>query len=186
MIIKRFNAVLSLITILLLLTHIGYTSFAYLTMYYNPLMTKVFSIPFMVSVCIHGVLGMSQVFMNSDGTALGSYPKLNRATLMQRLSAALIFPLVFVHVNTFGYMQANAESGTIGVIILLMATEILLFAAALCHASISFSRALITLGLLTSRDTQKKIDRIFLIAAMVILAIASFAVVRGQAIMFIH
>ena len=184
MAIKKLNAVLSLITILLLLAHIGYTSYSYLTMYYNPELRKFFIFPFMIAVMIHAVLGMLSVFLNSDGTALSSYPKLNRHTVLQRVTAALILPLVFLHTQTFNLMKENAEAGNKWVIWLLIIAEVLLFAAALAHAALSLSRALITFGLLKSRDRQIKIDRVCLIISGLILVFASYAVIKGQMTMF--
>ena len=41
MTVKKWNARLSLLTILLLLIHEGYQLFAYITFYYNPVLSKV-------------------------------------------------------------------------------------------------------------------------------------------------
>lgn len=53
------------------------------------------------------------------------------------------------------------------------------------HAAVSFSRALITLGMLQSRHTQTIIDRIGYIFWAVVFLIASFAVTRGDIVMFV-
>lgn len=181
---KKANALLSLITALLMMAHIGYTSYAYLTMYYNPFLTNLISYSFMVCVCLHAILGMMSVFLNSDGTKLNKYPGYNKATIVQRVTAALIFPLVFIHVNTFKYMQASAEAGRSWIIILLMVSEILLFATVLAHFAVSFSRALVILGWLKSAEKQKRIDKACIVICSLILVFASFAVVRGQIMMF--
>ena len=59
---KKINAVLALLSILLLLAHVGFSVFAYLTMYYNPILTLVFAWPFMITACLHAVCGMLTVF----------------------------------------------------------------------------------------------------------------------------
>ena len=183
---KKCNAVLSLLATVLLLAHLGYSCFAYLTFYYNPLLTKLLAIPFMVIVCLHAVCGMSAVFLQSDGTRPDLYPVQNRATYLQRLSAALIFPLMILHINTFGLLQSSAEAGKTGFVLLLMLSGPLFFADILTHTAVSVSRALITLGILSSRDAQKRLDRVIYGIGAVAFAAASFTVVRGQIAMFLH
>ena len=108
---KKFNAVLSLLAILTLLIHVGYSTFAYLTFYYNPTLKKLTSLPFIIIVCLHAICAMCAVFLHGDGTRLDVYRKQNAGTIIQRVSAALIFPLLFIHLKTFDYLQSNAESG---------------------------------------------------------------------------
>lgn len=183
---KKCNAILSLLAVLLLLVHLVYSCFEYLTFYYNPLLTKLLAIPFMVVACLHAVCGMGIVFLQSDGTRMDLYPKLNARTVLQRISAALIFPLLILHINTFDLLQASAEAGHTVFTLLLMLAGPVFFAAAITHVSTSFSRALITLGLLTSPKKQKTLDTaVYIVGAVAFLA-ASFAVVRTQAIMFLH
>ena len=53
------------------------------------------------------------------------------------------------------------------------------------HAAVSFSKALITLGMLQSRRAQTIIDRIVYVFWAAVFLIASFAVTRGDIVMFI-
>lgn len=78
---KRINAVFSLLTTWTLLTHMGYAGFAYATMYYNPALETLFTVPFLLCVCIHAVLGMCSVFLLGDGTRLDLYTRPNRRTV---------------------------------------------------------------------------------------------------------
>ena len=94
---KKTNAVLALLTTLFILVHIGYNTYCYLAYYYNPTLKIATSIPVMLSVCLHGILGMLAVFLMGDGTKLTTYPKQNIRTIVQRISAALIFPLLILH-----------------------------------------------------------------------------------------
>ena len=182
---KKANAALALVSFLLMFVHMGYSVFAYLTMYYNPTLKNVFAVPFMVAVCLHAVLGMLAVFTQGDGTRMDLYPGQNRRTVLQRVSAALIFPLLILHINTFSLMQGCAERGQTVFILLLIAAEILFFAVFVIHAAVSLSRAFITLGWLTSRRAQKRIDRAACIVCAAAFAAVVYAVVRGQAIMFL-
>ena len=184
--IKKCNAVLGLLSVLCLLLHVSYSAFCYLTMYYNPVLKEAFIAPLMLLTLLHAVLGMMNVFMLSDGTRLTQYPKRNIKTILQRGSAALIFPFLILHLDTFSMMKSSAESGKTAVIILLMLVQILFYAAVLLHIAVSVSRALITLGLLQSVQTQKRIDKVCLILAAVLLAAAAFCVIKGQAVIFLR
>ena len=125
---KKANAAIGFLSALFMLVHIGYNVFCYLTFYYNPTLKMVVSLPLIVLVCVHAVLGMLTLFLSSDGTRLDSYPKQNRRVILKRVSAALIFPLLIVHINNFGLMQQNAQSGNALLVVLLIAVEVLFFA----------------------------------------------------------
>ena len=182
--IKKANAVLALLSILFLLMHVFYSVYAYLTMYYNPILKYVFSIPFMVTVCLHAVLGMISVFTRPDGFRTELYPKQNLRTILQRVSAALIFPLLILHINTFSLMQTCKEKGYLFLIFLLIIGEILFFAAVITHVAVSITRAFLTLGILTSQKTQKRIDTAVYCIGAVVFILSVIAVVRGQVLMF--
>lgn len=182
---KKINAVLGLLSIVLMLLHMGYTIFAYLTFYYNPFLKMVFAIPFIVVVCLHALLGMLTVFTQADGTRMDLYPKQNMRTILQRVSAALIFPLLILHINTFSLMKSDAAKEHPIIIILLIAAELVFFAAVITHVAVSLTKGLITLGLLTSREKQKTIDRVIYVIGAAVYILAVFAVVRTQVIMFL-
>ena len=182
---KKWNAALGLLSIALMFLHIGYSVFCYLTFYYNPVLKNVFAIPFIVAVCLHAVLGMLTVFLNKDGTRMDLYPKKNLGTILQRVSAALVFPLLILHIQTFALMQAAAEKGQMPVIILLIAAEILFFAVVITHVSISLTKGMITLGWLSSEKTVRTLDRIIYVIGAACFALSVFAVVRGQLAMFL-
>lgn len=184
MLLKKTNAVISLITVLLLLIHTGYSSYCYLTFYYNPILKTVFSLPLIVCVCIHAVLGMSAVFINSEGSGGNYYPQLNVETTVQRISAALIFPLLILHIKTFGFLSAAAENSHYGLLILIFVSEILFYSVVFAHIAVSISRALITLGWLYSPETKKRIDKAMYIICTISCIFSSAAVIYGQAVMF--
>lgn len=182
---KKLNAVLSLLTFAALLLHMGYSAYAYLTLYYNPALKNAFSVPLTVLVCLHGAAGMCSVFLQSDGTRAGLYPKKNKITVIQRITAALFFPLLILHINTFGYLAAVSAAGQYFLFFLLITAQILFYLAAVTHSAVSFSRAFITLGLLNSTKTQKKLDTAIYILCAALFALTAFAVVKGQIIMFL-
>ena len=183
---KKINAALGLLTILFMLLHIGFSVYSYLTMYYNPFLKMIFAIPFIVLVCLHAVCGMMTVFMQKDGSSLNLYPKKNLRTILQRLSAALIFPLLILHINTFTLMSKCAAGGHTFFIILLIIAEILFFGVVITHISVSFTNGLVTLGILTSESVRNKMDTVIFILNGIIFVISVYAVVKGQVIMFLH
>ena len=182
---KKINAALGLLSIAAMLVHIGYTVYAYLAFYYNPTLKLLTSVPVMVATCLHAVFGMAAVFLQSDGTRMDLYPKQNLKTVIQRLTAALILPLLFLHIKTFDLLRASAEGGQWLAFALLMISQPLFYADVLAHASLSLSRCLISLGWLSSREGQKRLDRIAVAVGAVLFAITVFAVVKGQLAMFL-
>lgn len=183
---KKLNAVLGLLTIALLIAHAGYSAVSYIFMLYHPNVTKALSLPLLVIVCLHAILGMSLVFLHSDGTDLTAYPGYNKATIAQRVSAALIFPMLLLHIRTFALMSSAAEAGAKAPVVLLILVEVLFFGTIFTHIAVSFSRALITLGLLSSREKQRRIDKACIIICSVMFVFCVIAIVRTQLMMFMR
>ena len=105
---KKINAILSLLTVLLLLAHIGIILYTYVTFDYRAGQIKLFGGLLVAAMCLHAILGMCAVFLQGDGTRLDLYPRQNRRTVFQRLSAALIFPLLLLHLRYFDLLKAVA------------------------------------------------------------------------------
>lgn len=186
MVIRKISAALGLFSIAAIMIHIGYTVFAYLTFYYNPTLKVLTAVPFMVAACLHAVCGMVAVFLQSDGTRLDLYPKQNVRTVVQRVTAALIFPLLILHINTYSMLRASAEAGQWFYFALLMLSQPVFYAVTLAHIATSLTRGMITLGWLSDREKQKKIDRAVYIICAVLFAVALWAVVKGQLAMFLN
>ncbi|MBR4344068.1 MAG: hypothetical protein IKP88_15450 [Lachnospiraceae bacterium] len=181
---KKINAVLSLLTIFFILIHIGYNVYCYLAFYYNPTLKTITAMPIMVLACLHGICGMISVFLMGDGTRLDLYPKQNKRTIIQRVSAALIFPLLILHLNTFNLLKSSAEENKMILFYTVIFCQILFYAIIIIHTVTSASKAFITLGLLSSPQKQKKLDKIIYIAGALIFVFAVFAVVKTQFSMF--
>lgn len=182
---KKINAALGLLSIAAMLVHIGYTVFAYLAFYYNPTLKLLTAVPFMVLACLHAICGMLTVFLQADGTRLDLYPRQNARTVLQRASAALMLPLLILHINTFGLLQSSAEAGQWIWFALLMLSQPLFYATVLTHIAVSVTRGLITLGWLSSTEKQKVIDRVVYILCAVAFAVSNFVVVRTELAMFL-
>jgi succinate dehydrogenase hydrophobic anchor subunit len=183
---KKINAALGLLSIAAMLLHIGYTVFAYLAFYYNPTLKLLTAIPFMVLACLHAVCGMLTLFLQSDGTRLDLYPRQNARTILQRVSAALMLPLLILHINTFGLLQSSAEAGQWIWFALLMLSQPLFYGVVQTHIAVSVTRGLITLGWLSSTEKQKVIDRVVYILCALAFAVSTFVVVRTELAMFLY
>ena len=182
---KKFNAIVAILATITLVIHIGYNIFAYLTFYYNPMLKYLTAIPFMVLACIHAVCGMCVVFLQGDGTRLDIYQKQNRVTIIQRISAAMIFPLLILHLQTFGLLKSMSEKGQWFVFALLIILQILFFLTVAVHIAVSFSKAFITLGVLQDRKKQQLMDKIVYVLSALLFIFATIIVVRTQLMMFL-
>ena len=185
MVLKKINAALSLLTIVGMLIHVIYNIYAYLTFYYNPLLKQLTAYPFLICVCLHALLGIFIVVTQGDGTAIKYYKKQNLSTIIQRISAALMLLLLIVHIRMFDLMGYAAGQGKWWLWWLLVFIELLFFAAVIAHISVSFSKALITMGWLDSMEIKKRIDRTACILGVIIFAVTSYAVIKGQIGIFI-
>ena len=182
---KRIDAVAGLLSAIALLVHIGYTAYAYLAFYYNPTLKLLTAVPFMVLACLHAVLGMSAVFLQGVGTRLDLYPKQNIRTIIQRIAAALILPLLILHLNTYSLLRACAEGGKWFFFAMLMISQSLFYGTVIAHVASSVTRGMITLGWITSRGRQKMIDRIIYVIWAAVFLLVTFAVVKGELAMFL-
>lgn len=183
---KKLNAVLALLSTIAMIFHIGYNIFAYLTMYYNPTLKLISAVPFIVITCIHAVLGMCMVFLSGDGTRLDLYPSQNRQTVIQRISAALIFPLLIIHLKTFEFLSALSGEKNWVAFGLVILVQILFYGVVISHAAVSFPKALVTLGMLDSRKKLSVIEKISYIFGLVLFITAVCAIIRGEIAIFIH
>ena len=87
--------------------------------------------------------------------------------------------------NTFSLLQGAATSEAWGVFALVIALQLAFYGTIAVHIALSFSRALITLGLLGSRETQKRLDRLVCASCAAAMLAAAVIVVRGQLSMFL-
>ena len=182
---KKLNAALGLLTIAAILLHIGYNVFAYLTFYYNPQIKLLMTIPILVLVCLHAVCGMLTVFLQADGTRLDLYPKQNLRTILQRVCAALMLPLLILHINTYRLLQSTAGAGQWFWFTLLRIIQPVFYGAVLTHVAVSVTNGLITLGLLSSRETQKRIDRVIYILCAAAFVVSTCVILKAEFAMFL-
>ena len=182
--VKKINAILSLAIIALLIVHISYEIYAYLTYYYNPVLTKVIAYAVLVSGCLHILLSCYGVFVLHDkGNGL-KYPALNVRTVIQRISAAVMAVLLVLHLNTFTALKNTSQTNRV-LFFAVLGLQLLFYAAALLHTGVSVSNAFITLGLIGSSKGRKKLDVAVWILCVILFAAAAFVVTNTQIAMFL-
>ena len=166
---KKLNANLSLLTLLLLLIHEGYQLYAYITFYYNPMLTKVSGRAVVCCFILHAIMSAICVFALHDSKTI-AYKKLNIRTVSQRVSAVMLLLLLPIHILSFPLLQSSA--GGAGYV-LVETVQIIYYAALSCHISLSFSNSLVTLGRLTDIKKKRVIDIIVLaICALLFIAVS--------------
>lgn len=170
--IKKLNANLSLLTLVLLLIHEGYQLCAYITFYYNPILTKASGYAVACCLILHAVLSLICVFALHDSKKI-AYKKLNIKTLIQRISGAMIILLLPIHILSFPLLESTA--GGAGYIIV-EALQIIYYGSLSCHVAMSFTNALVTLGLL-SDIKKKRITDVVVLAICALLFIAVSVVI---------
>jgi hypothetical protein len=128
---------------------------------------------------------MSLVFLKSEGSSIDIYPRQNRETMLQRVSAALIFPMLLLHIRAFSLLSAGAEMHLTAAVILILLVEVLFYGTVFTHVAVSFSRALITLGLLASDAAKQKADKAAYVFCAFAFAVCVFAITRVRIGMFL-
>ena len=183
--IKKINAILSLLTILALLVHVGVILYTYLSFQFNPVPVRMTARAFMLLACLHAVLGMVILFFSSDGIRLDLYPRQNIGTILQRISAILLIPLIVLHINLFKLLTACAECGQWTGFTVLMLTQPLFYGTVFIHVAVSLTRALVTLGWLSSMEKKIIIDRIVYIVCAVLFVLTVWVVVQTELAIFL-
>ena len=178
MALKKLNAVTSWILTALLFVHI-YTTLVYL-------LTGRFDLQVMMKVpralaivcVIHVCISLAIVFFMHDGSDFTKYGKLNQRTFMQRLSGLLILLLVHPHVKLFaGFIYENLPLSA-GRKIFVFIVEMLFFGAIYTHLECSFSRSLITMGLIRSEKAERTVDYAMRTLCVLGFAVTFFALAR--------
>ena len=179
---KRINAALGLLSALLLLVHMGVQAYVYATFSYLPVLSKATALGSMVPTAVHALLSVCLLAFGSGRLRPDPYPKLNRRTTLQRVTALVILLLLPLHTNTFSLLQRSA--GRLPAILALLLAELVFYGMTLLHAGTSLSRGFISLGWLDSLEKQKRADRAIWIVLALLGVAAAAAVVRGQVMMF--
>ena len=181
---KKVNAVLGLAITAALLVHIIYEIYAYLTFYYNPVLTKILAFTTLGLGALHILLSAFIVFISHDKGKGIRYPALNIRTLLQRISAVAIAVMLILHMNTFAALSATAGTSR-ALFVTVLIVQVLFYLTVFVHIAVSASNAFITLGIISSGKARKTLDIIIWILCAILFAAASFVVVKTQVAMFL-
>ena len=176
---KKINAAMAFLVILSLFCHAGTMCVSLWTGWYNFLIAKTFAYITVIALAFHVLFSLILFFFVHDGANL-KYTKENRTAFLQRASALAILILLHAHVNAYSHMSTG-EVLTTGQTIFYCLTELLFFASVMTHVAVSFSKGLITLGLVSSAETIHRID----IAAYIICVLAMAATTGGMLHFFV-
>lgn len=142
MLLRKVNAWLSLATTILLFQHTIFYSFWMLSLCDFNSVNKITSRVLAGLMVLHAVLSIAMAFLGHKGADKGrfkDYPHINISTIIQRTSGILMLLLIGLHIwGAACFFQPKILHAFI---------QPLFFIMALAHASVSFSKAFITLGI---------------------------------------
>ena len=143
MILRKINAVISLLTTFMIMDHAIFHAVWMLSM--GSVEKTADSMPWILCVLmgLHAIISIALAFLGHKGAEkrkCNGYPELNRAAYLQRATGILLIIFTFLHV-----------AGTVGIThppqIVHAVLPPLFFALTLLHTAISTSKAFITLGI---------------------------------------
>ena len=155
--IKKWNAVCSWMLTLFLLGHMLTMSIPMLTGGQDYSDCQILAEGIMATVLIHVVLCIVSYYPRRGILNFHRYRKENWRLITQRISGIVILILLYPHMRVLHLIISGASfSG--GAKFLVLVTEILFAGAAFLHLSVSFSRSMLTLGLLRNDRMEKLVD----------------------------
>ena len=155
--IKKWNAVCSWMLTLFLLGHMLTMSIPVLTGGQDYSDCQILAGGIVATVLIHVVFCIVSYYPRRGVLNFHRYRKENWRLITQRISGIVILILLYPHMRVLHLIISGASfSG--GAKFLVLVTEILFAGAAFLHLSVSFSRSMLTLGLLKNDRMEKLVD----------------------------
>ncbi len=173
---KKINAIAALAILVCVLIHATMATYSMLTNWYNYVLMKTTSQITLYAFLVHALCGIITL-LRSGGHGLVPYPGMNRKTLLQRIAAVLMLVLIYPHTITFSFM-ATEQIPSPGMRLLLVVISLVWFASMFTHVSVSFSKAFVTLGLVSEERTVERLDRAAAIVCACGMAVCSAALIR--------
>ena len=166
---KKNNAILSLFTCLMLLTHVVYQTVAHLLFFYSPMVSKILGYAVLIPAVIHGVMSAVSVLFLHDYRKI-MYKKANVRTYIKRICAVIIVVLLPAHLYSYAIHDITAGSA---LFYSAVSIQIIFYGAIITHVAVSVSKALITLGMIGNMDKMHMIDRsLFVLCAALLVAVS--------------
>ncbi len=175
--IKKLNALCSWILTAILLAHLLTMSYSMWTGWYDFNLCKALANGTAAVTAIHIAVSLFILFFMNDGADLRRYRKNNKRVIIQRASGLVIIAILHLHVKAFGFI-ASGEALTASDKAFILVTELIFFAAIFMHLCVSFSRSLITFGLLRRDLSEKRIDTVAKIICVILMIITAAALIK--------
>ena len=180
--IKKINAVLSLLLTALLILHAGYECAAYCLFYYNPMLSKVTGFVTASVFIMHVLISVISLFVLHDSGSV-IYIRLNMKTVIQRICAVIMAVFLPVHIYAFNLLQRYA--GKVGYY-LTEAAQILFYAALFGHIAVSLTKSLITLGMIEKDAVRRRADTVISVICLMLFAAAAVITVTTHTKLFLR
>lgn len=175
--IKKWNAVCSWMLTLFLLGHMLTMSIPVLTGGQDYSDCQILAEGIVATVLIHVVLCIVSYYPRRGVLNFHRYRKENWRLITQRISGIVILILLYPHMRVLHLIISGASfSG--GAKFLVLVTEILFAGAAFLHLSVSFSRSMLTLGLLRNDRMEKLVDYVTWIICGLLMVLTVAARIR--------
>ena len=175
--IKKWNAVCSWMLTLFLLGHMLTMSIPVLTGGQDYSDCQILAEGIVTTVLIHVVLCIVSYYPRRGILNFHRYRKENWRLITQRISGIVILILLYPHMRVLHLIISGASfSG--GAKFLVLVTEILFAGAAFLHLSVSFSRSMLTLGLLKNDRMEKLVDYVTWIICGLLMVLTVAARIR--------
>ena len=175
--IKKWNAVCSWMLTLFLLGHMLTMSIPVLTGGQDYSDCQILAGGIVAVLLIHVVLCIVSYYPRRGVLNFHRYRKENWRLITQRISGIVILILLYPHMRVLHLIISGATfSG--GAKFLVLVTEILFAGAAFLHLSVSFSRSMLTLGLLKNDRMEKLVDYVTWIICGLLMVLTVAARIR--------
>lgn len=174
---KKVNAVLSWLLCLSLLGHLLTMSYSFLTGWYNYALCKNLAYITAGFATVHVVISVILIFFFHDGGKVSYYGKRNLGTILQRATGIIIVAILHMHVKAFGFIVEGIKLAfwtKLGIFV----TETIFFGAIFIHLAVSFSKSMISLGLLRTEKMEKIIDKVVVIVCSVLMLLTTISMAK--------
>ncbi len=182
MILKKCNALVSWLVMLLLLMH-GYMAFAILMgQKVNFAVWGTVSTITSCAVGVHVLLVLIIIFFRHDGTNMSHYSRLNARTIWQRVTGLVMLVMLHPHIMVMEWIRQPGPLPAYGGILIIV-LDVVFFACLFTHITLSFGNSLITLGLLRSTKVRKRIDMTLAVLSLLAMVAMMIALINHFVVM---
>ena len=170
---KKTNAVIALITLLIFLVHSLYQTVSYVFLIRVPVIPHILGGTLTLFFVAHAVISVIIIFKRNDTVKIEYFGQ-NRKTALQRDLGILSFILFWFHPETAGHLPN----------IVLTVIQVIFFCIVFVHIAVSFSKAFVTLGVIQDMNKLKTVDRVTAIVCTLLCILMNCVVVTSQCGLF--